>query len=107
MFKILLYIPLFFLGIGISYFYFTNMIKNLSTDSISKSQIFKGMILRLPVPVIGFFIAGFIAGIGGILSLFVGFTVFQIYFLAKTGSKLKMEIEKDNGNLENQDNNEK
>ena len=107
MFKILIYIPLFFLGVGISYFYFTNMVKNLSTESITKSQIIKGMILRLPVPVIGFFLAGFIAGIGGILSLFVGFTVFQIYFLVKAGSKLKLEIEKDNENLESKDNNKK
>jgi len=107
MIKILVYLLLFFAGLGVGYVYFTNMIKNLDIENVSKGKLIKSMLFRLPIPVIAFFLAGFVAGVSGILSLFAGFSVFQIYYLIKVGGKLKEEIEKEAENLENNNNKEK
>jgi len=97
----ILYIPLFFLGIVISYLYFSHMIRSLQIENVSKSKVIKSLFFRLPIPVIGFLIAGFLGKIWGILSLFAGFTVYQVYFLVKVGKRLKEEVEKEAESLEN------
>jgi flagellar biosynthesis component FlhA len=83
------------------------MLKSLNIENVSKGQLIKSMLIRLPIPVVAFFLAGFVAGVGGILSLFAGFLVFQIYYLIKIGSKLKEEIEKEAEELEKNKNKEK
>jgi hypothetical protein len=105
MIKILIYLLLFGSGLAVGYVYFTNMIRNLDIENVSKGQLIKSMLFRLPIPVIAFFLAGFIAGVWGILALFAGFSVFQIYYLIKVGGRLKEEIEKEAQNLEQNDKN--
>ncbi len=103
----IIYIPLFFAGILVSHLYFSHMIKSLQVENITKAKLVKSLLFRLPIPIIAFLIAGLLGKIIGILSLFAGFTVYQIHFLVKTGKKLKEEVEKEAENLKelNENNN--
>ncbi|ACO04647.1 MAG TPA: ATP synthase subunit I [Persephonella sp.] len=99
--KILLYFPLFILGIVAGFFYFSHMWKSINIYGAEKNKILKSMLIRLPIPIVAVLI-GSIAGIGGIISVLVGFTTFQIYFLVKTGKRLKEEIEREAEESENE-----
>ena len=101
MIKVLIYLFLFGVGMVVGNYYFNNMMKNFDINNISKGQVIKSMLLRLPLPVIAFFFAGFVGGVWGILSLFAGFSIFQIYYFIKMGGKLKEELEKEVEELEN------
>ena len=92
--EVLFYFPLFILGIVASFFYFTHLFKSISNFGTDKGKILRSMIIRLPIPIVAVLI-GSLAGIGGIISVMVGFTVFQIYFLVKVGTKLKKEVEEE------------
>ncbi len=97
--KILLFFPMFLLGITAGFFYFTHMWKSINIYGAEKNKVLKSMLIRLPIPIIAV-LTGSLAGIGGIISVLVGFTTFQIFFLVKTGKKLKDEIEKEAGESE-------
>ncbi|WP_457622420.1 ATP synthase subunit I [Persephonella sp.] len=92
--KVLFFFPLFILGIVAGFFYFSHMWRSINIYGTEKNKILKSMIIRLPIPIIAVLIGSF-AGVGGIISVLLGFTTFQIYFLVKTGKKLKEEIEKE------------
>ena len=92
--KVLLYFPLFILGIVAGFFYFSHMWKSINIYGAEKNKIMKSMLIRLPIPIVAVLV-GSVAGIGGIISVLVGFTVFQLFFLVKTGIKLKQEVEEE------------
>lgn len=96
-----IYIPLFIAGLVFAYFYFLHMIRSLQIEKVSTGKLIKSLFIRLPIPIIGLLIAGFLGKIWGILSFFAGFTVYQIYFLVKVGKNLKEEVEKEAEELEN------
>jgi len=102
--KILVYIPLFFIGFIAGILYFSHMWKSIHTFGTDKSKVFLSMILRVPIPIIASFIGYFIAGLNGILSVLAGFTVFQIIFLIKKGKDLKNQVEKEFSNENNNQN---
>ncbi len=102
--KVLWYFPLFLLGLGAGFFYFSHLWKSVNIFGPNKGKIIKSMIVRLPVPIIAVLFSAYVAGVGGIISVLVGFTVFQIVFLTKMGIKLKKEVEEEAKKLENQEN---
>jgi len=102
---ILLYTLFFIIGLIAGGFYFTHLWKSVSAYKSDKTKIIFSSFIRFPVPLIAVFVAGFLAGIGGILSVIFGFTVFQFVYLIKKGSQLKKEIEEYAKSLESQENN--
>lgn len=103
----IIYIPLFIAGLIFAYFYFLHMLRSLQVEKVTTGKLIKSLFIRLPIPIIGLLIAGFLGKIWGILSFFAGFTVYQIYFLVKIGKRLKEEVEEEAKNLEsvNENNN--
>ncbi|NPA53419.1 MAG: ATP synthase subunit I [Aquificae bacterium] len=91
--KILLYFPLFILGVIAGFFYFSHLWKSINIYGTEKNKILLSMIIRLPIPVGAVLIGGFLAGIGGIISVLIGFTLFQVVFLVNIAKKLKKEVE--------------
>lgn len=89
----LLYILFFLVGLVAGGFYFTHLWKSINAYKSDKGKIIFSSFIRFPVPLIAVFVAGLFAGIGGILSVIFGFTVFQFIYLVKKGSQLKKEIE--------------
>jgi fatty acid desaturase len=100
--KVLLYFPLFILGLIAGFFYFSHLWKSINIFGTEKNKILMSMLIRLPIPIAAVLVAAFIAGVGGIISVLVGFTVFQIVFLVKMGIKLKKEVEAEALKEENQ-----
>ncbi len=100
--KVILYFPLFIVGLIAGFFYFSHLWKSVNIFGTEKSKIMMSMIIRLPIPIIAVLSGAFLAGVGGIVSVLVGFTLFQIVFLVKMGIKLKKEVEEEAKNLENQ-----
>ncbi len=92
--KVFIYIPLFFLGVVAGFFYFYHMWKSLVEYGANRKRLLFSMLFRLPFPLIAVLI-GSLAGIGGIVSVLLGFTTFQTIFLIKRGSKLKREVEEE------------
>lgn len=90
---ILFYILFFFVGLAAGGFYFTHLWKSINTYKSNKGRIIFSSFIRFPIPLLAVFVAGLFAGIGGILSVIFGFTVFQFIYLVKKGSQLKKEIE--------------
>ncbi len=103
--KVLFYFPLFVLGIIAGFFYFTHLFKSVSSFGTDKGKVLRSMMIRLPIPVVAVLL-GSLAGIGGIISVLVGFTVFQIYFLVKVGTQLKKEVEEEAERLSQEENTE-
>ncbi len=99
--KVLWYFPLFLIGLGAGFFYFSHLWKSVNIFGPQKGKILKSMIVRLPIPIIAVLFSAYVAGVGGIVSVLVGFTVFQIVFLTKMGIKLKKEVEEEAKRLEN------
>ncbi len=99
--KVLLYFPLFILGVVAGFFYFSHLWKSVNIFGTDKGKILMSMVIRLPIPIVSVLIAAFVAGVGGIVSVLLGFTVFQIVFLVKMGSKLKKEIDEEAENTQN------
>ncbi len=92
---ILIYILLFFLGFIGGVFYFWHMWKSIGSYGADKSKILMSMIFRAPIP-IAFALIGYLVGkFEGIISVLIGFTIFQIIFLVKKGSQLKRELEEE------------
>ena len=91
--KVLLYFPLFLVGIAAGFFYFSHLWKSINIFGTEKNKILMSMLIRLPIPIGAVLFAAFVAGVGGIISVLVGFTIFQIVFLVKMGIKLKKEVE--------------
>ncbi len=104
--KVLFYFPLFILGLLAGFFYFTHLFKSVNMYGTEKGKVLRSMFLRLPIPIIAALI-GSVAGIGGIVSVLVGFTTFQIYFLVKVGTKLKKEVEEEAEKFAQQEKSEK
>ncbi|WP_029522531.1 ATP synthase subunit I [Persephonella sp. KM09-Lau-8] len=102
--EVLFYFPLFILGLVAGFFYFTHLFKSINNFGTDKGKVLRSMIIRLPIPVIAVLI-GSLAGIGGIISVMVGFTTFQIYFLVKVGTQLKKEVEEEAERLSQEENN--
>ncbi len=100
--EVLLYFPLFILGLIAGFFYFSHLWKSINIFGTEKNKILMSMLIRLPIPIAAVLVAAFIAGVGGIISVLVGFTVFQIVFLVKMGIKLKKEVEAEAVKEENQ-----
>ncbi|WP_456400873.1 ATP synthase subunit I [Persephonella sp.] len=92
--KVLFYFPLFLLGLISGFFYFSHMWKSINIYGTEKNKVLKSMLIRLPIPILSVLL-GSLAGVGGIISVLLGFTVYQIFFLVKTGKRLKEEIEKE------------
>ncbi len=99
--KVILYFPLFIIGLIAGFFYFSHLWKSVNIFGTEKSKIMMSMIIRLPIPIVAVLLGAFLAGIGGIVSVLVGFTLFQIVFLVKMGIRLKKEVEEEAENLEN------
>ncbi len=93
--KALLYFPLFLIGLAAGFFYFSHLWKSVNIFGPEKGKILKSMIVRLPVPIVAVLLSAYIAGVGGIISVLLGFTTFQIVFLTKMGLKLKKEVEEE------------
>ncbi len=104
--KVLFYFPLFILGIIAGFFYFTHLFKSVNMYGTNKGKVLRSMFLRLPIPIIAALI-GSVAGVGGIVSVLLGFTAFQIYFLVKVGTKLKKEVEEEAEKIAQQEKAEK
>jgi len=92
--KVFIYIPLFFLGVVAGFFYFYHMWKSLIEYGANRKRLLLSMLFRLPFPLIAVLI-GSLAGIGGIISVLLGFTAFQTIFLIRRGFKLKREVEEE------------
>jgi len=92
--EILFYFPLFILGVIAGFFYFTHLLKSVNAFGTDKGRVMRSMLIRLPIPIVAVLV-GSLAGIGGIISVLLGFTAFQIYFLVKVGSQLKKEVEEE------------
>ena len=92
--KLLIYIPLYFLGVVAGFFYFYHMWKSLVEYGANKKRLVFSMLFRLPFPIVAVLL-GSLAGIGGIVAVLLGFTTFQTIFLIKRGSKLKKEVEQE------------
>ncbi|NPA57815.1 MAG: ATP synthase subunit I [Aquificae bacterium] len=92
--KVVFYFPLFLLGMAVGFIYFTHLFKSINTFGTDKGKVLRSMLIRLPLPIIAVLL-GSLAGIGGIISVIAGFTVFQIYFLVKVGTQLKREVEEE------------
>ncbi len=92
--KLVIYIPLFFLGFIAGFFYFYHMWKSLVEYGANRKRLMFSMFFRLPFPLVAVLL-GSLAGIGGIVSVLLGFTVFQTIFLIKRGIKLKREVEEE------------
>ncbi|WP_457626329.1 N-ATPase subunit AtpR [Persephonella sp.] len=90
----LFYFPLFILGVIAGFFYFTHLFKSVNAFGTDKGKVMRSMLIRLPIPIAAALI-GSLAGVGGIISVLIGFTVFQIYFLVKVGTRLKKEVEEE------------
>lgn len=101
--QILLYILFFVVGLIAGGFYFTHLWKSVNAYKSDKSKIIFSSFIRFPVPLVAVFVAGFFAGIGGILAVIFGFSVFQFIYLIKKGSQLKKDIEEYANSLENQE----
>ncbi len=93
--KVLLYFPLFIAGLIAGFFYFSHLWKSVNIFGPQKSKIMMSMIVRLPVPIVVVLIGAYLAGVGGIVSVLLGFTTFQLFFLVKMGKKLKKEVEEE------------
>ena len=105
--KVLLYFPLFLVGLAAGFFYFSHLWKSVNIFGPEKGKILKSMIVRLPVPILAVLLSAYIAGIGGIISVLLGFTTFQIVFLTKMGLKLKKEVEEEAEKLSNEQSQER
>ena len=92
--KLIIYIPLYFLGLIAGFFYFYHMWKSLVEYGTNKKRLMFSMLFRLPFPIIAVLL-GSLAGIGGIIAVLLGFTTFQTIFLIKRGTKLKKEVEEE------------
>ncbi|WP_456383858.1 ATP synthase subunit I [Persephonella sp.] len=92
--EVIFYFPLFLLGVAAGFLYFTHLFKSINAFGADKGKVMRSMLIRLPIPIIATLL-GSLAGIGGIISVLAGFTVFQIYFLVKIGSQLKKEVEEE------------
>ncbi|WP_457639992.1 ATP synthase subunit I [Persephonella sp.] len=101
--EVIFYFPLFLLGLLSGFLYFTHLFKSVNNFGTDKGKVMKSMLIRLPVPIIAVLL-GSLAGIGGIISVLVGFTVFQVYFLVKVGAQLKKEVEEEAERLSQQEN---
>jgi len=99
---VIFYFPLFLLGVLAGFLYFTHLFKSITAFGVDKGKVMRSMIIRLPIPIIATLLGG-LAGIGGIISVLAGFTVFQIYFLVKVGSQLKKEVEEEAEKLTQQE----
>ncbi|RMD45634.1 MAG: ATP synthase subunit I [Aquificota bacterium] len=104
--KLFLYYILFFIiGIGAGAFYFQNLWKSISQHKTDKGKLIFSSFLRFPVPIIAAILGGFFAGVGGIIAVIAGFSVFQIYYLIKKGSQLKKDLEEYAKQLEEENKN--
>jgi len=104
--KVLFYFPLFILGLVAGFLYFTHLFKSVNMYGTEKGKVLRSMFLRLPIPIAAALI-GSLAGVGGIVSVLLGFTAFQIYFLVKVGTKLKKEVEEEAERMAHQEKTEK
>jgi len=106
MLKILvLYIIFFSLGVLSGAFYFKNLWKSVSQHKTDEGKLIFSSFLRFPVPIIAAILGGFFVGVGGIIAVIVGFSVFQIYYLIKKGSQLKKDLEEYAKQLEEENKN--
>ncbi len=92
--KLIFYIPLFFLGVVAGFFYFYHMWKSIVNYGTQKSKLFSSMFVRLIFPIAAVLL-GSLAGIGGIISVLLGFTTFQLVFLIRKGTQLKKQVEEE------------
>ncbi|WP_297889931.1 ATP synthase subunit I [Sulfurihydrogenibium sp.] len=92
---ILVYILLFILGFLSGLMYFWHMWKSIGTYGAQKNKILMSMVFRVPIP-IGAALIGYLVGkYEGVISVLIGFTVFQIVFLVKKGQQLKKQLEEE------------
>jgi len=90
---LLIYIFLVFLGALSGAFYFRNLWRSVSEHKTNKGRLIFSSFLRFPVPLVSAIIGGFLAGVGGIIAVIAGFSIFQVIYLIKKGSQLKQDLE--------------
>ena len=93
--ELLLYFPLFIIGMIAGFFYYAHMWKSIHNYGTSKHKLMCSMIFRLPFPLIAVAIGWYTAHFGGIIAVIVGFSVFQVFFLMKKGAQLRKEVEEE------------
>ena len=103
---ILLYVLFFFVGILTGWFYFSHLWNSINQNQTDKGKIIFSSFIRFPVPILAAILAGYFAGIIGIIVFIFGFSVFQFIYLIKKGSQLKRDLEEYAKQQENQQDNQ-